>query len=151
MYKSLFYFIILIVLVSCNPSTHFEKTVEFEGGDWMKFKNLDYEIPVEAGETYSFNVAVTTDSNYIYRKLELGFYLHLPGDEQRLEDKTIRVRDLEYQPLGVKISDGYLLEQSFKKNLKINETGVVKLQMVLHSSRLNNSGIKRIKLSVIEE
>ena len=151
MYKLLSFFIILVVLTSCKPSTHFEKTIDFERDNWVKFKNLEYSIPVEAGKTYSFNGAITTDSNYTHRKLELGFYLYLPSDEQRLEDKTIRIRDLEYQPLGDKVSDGYILQESFKKKLKINESGILKLQIVLHSSQLNNFGIKRIKLSVIEE
>ena len=151
MYKLLSFFIILVVLTSCKPSTHFEKTIDFERDNWVKFRNLEYRIPVEAGKIYSFNGAITIDSNYTPRKLELGFYLYLPNDEQRLEDKTIRIRDLEYHPLGDKVSDGYILQESFKKKLKINESGILELQIVLHSSQLNNFGIKRIKLSVIEE
>ena len=151
MYKLLSYFIIIIIFTACKPSTHFEQTIEFERDNWVKFKDLEFEIPVEAGKTYSFIGSFTTDSIYTRRKLELGFYLYLPGDEQRLEDKTIRVRDLEYQALGDKVSDGYLLQETLKKKLMINEAGLLKLQIVLHSSQLNNYGIKRLKLKVIEE
>ena len=145
------FLVVLISLVSCQPSTHFEETVEFDHNNWVKFNDLNFNIPVEAGKTYSFNGSITVDSTYTRRKLEMGFYLYLPDDAQRLEDKTIRIRDFEYQPLGHKTDKGYVLKQNFKQKLRINESGILKLKMVLHSSHLNNYGIKKLKIIVIED
>ena len=151
MNKYISFLVILLALVACQPSNHFEETIAFDNGNWRKFNELNFEIPVEAGKTYSFNGSITIDSNYTQRKLELGFYLYLPGDAQRLEDKTIRIRDFEYQPLGIKTDEGYVLKQNFRQNLKIDESGTLKLNIVLHSTHLNNFGIKQLKLNIIEE
>ncbi len=145
------FLVVLIALVSCQPSNHFEDTIEFDNNNWMKFSDLDFEIPVEAGKTYSFNGSITVDSTYTRRKMEIGFYLYLPDDAQRLEDKTIRVRDFEYQPLGRKTNEGYVLDQKFKQKLRIDESGILKLRIVLHSEHLNNYGIKQLHLIVVEE
>jgi gliding motility-associated lipoprotein GldH len=151
MKRTLFFIIIILGLFGCKPSAHFEKNIEFENNNWRKFDNLEFNIPVEAGKIYSFEANIITDTNYTRRKLELGFYLYLPGDEERLEDQTIRIRDLEYRALGTKTEKGYQIKKSLKNNLLINESGILRLQIVHHSQYLDNFGINSIKLSVIEK
>ncbi len=152
MNKYFFFFIIIIISFSaCKPSVHYKKIIKFENSDWMKFNNLEYQIPVEAGKVYSFEGIFTLDSLYTQRKLELGFYLELPGGEERLEDHSIRILDFEYQPLGIKTKEGYQIKKTFKKQLRINETGMLMLQIVHHSQYLNNMGIISFELSVSEK
>jgi len=151
MKKTLFFIIIILGLFACKPSLHYEKNIKFENNNWRKFDNLEFKIPVEAGKIYSFDANIITDTNYTRRKLEIGFYLYLPGDEERLEDQTIRIRDLEYHALGTKTEKGYQIKKSLKNNLLINESGILRLQIVQHSQYLDNFGINSIKLSVIEK
>ena len=150
MKKTLIYIIIILSLSACKSSIHYEKSLEFKNNDWGKFDDLKFQIPVEAGKSYSFTATIITDTNYIRRKLEIGFYLYLPGDEERLEDQTIRIRDLEYHALGIKTEKGDQLTKNLKKNLMINESGILRLQIVHHSQYINNPGIISFHLSVIE-
>lgn len=142
---------IFIGLISCNPSAHFQKDTQFEQANWVKFNTLKYDIPVEAGKSYSFNGIITTDTVYTKRKMHIGFYLYLPSGEERLEDKTIRILSNEYIPLGEKKDGSYEIKTSFKQNILIKETGNLKLQIVHHSQYLDNFGIKNFKLIVNED
>ncbi len=141
----------MISLAACKPSIHYEKKINFPNSDWTKFNSLEYQIPVEAGKFYSFEGIIITDTTFSQRKIEIGFYLYLPGGEERLEDQFIRILDLEYKPLGTKTKEGYQVKIPFKKHLRINETGILKLQIVYHSQYLNNLGIISFDLSVSEK
>lgn len=151
MNKYFLFIIIAIGFISCNPSTHFEKKTNFESSDWNKFNDLTYHIPVEAGKSYTFEGVIITDSTYTHRKMELGFYLYLPGGEERLSNHSIRIRDYEYEPLGEKTQIGYRMSVMLKKNLNIEEDGDLKITISLHSQYLNNFGIKSFNLLVFED
>lgn len=142
---------LLILLSACQPSHHFDKKHRFENNNWVKFNNLKYEIPVEQGKSYSFTGNIITDSTYQYRKMDIGFYLYLPGGEERLSDETIRILDYDYLPLGKKAGDEIILPVVFRNHLQISETGILKLQISLHSQYLDNFGIIGLDLFVEQE
>lgn len=150
MNKYFLYLIILIAFISCKPSTHFEEKIRFVNNNWNKFNELNFDIPVEAGKSYNFKGNIITDSSYLNRKMEIGFYLFLPNGENRLEDQIIRILDYEYQPLGEKTEEGIQLAVNFKDHLIINESGILKVQIVFHSEKLDNFGIIGIDLFVFE-
>ena len=151
MNKYFLFFIIIIGLSACKHQAYYEENVIFENADWNKFKTLEYQIPVEAGKTYSIEGIIITDSNYIRRKVEIGFYLYLPSGEERLSDHVIRVLDYEFQHLGIKTQEGFEVRQFFKEGLSISESGMLKLNIVHHSQYLNNYGIKSFDLVVSEK
>jgi len=151
MNKYFLFFIIVIGISACKKSAYYEKNVIFENTDWNKFETLEYQIPVEAGKTYSFEGIIITDTNYTRRKVEVGFYLYLPSGEERLSDHVIRVRDYELQQLGSKTQKGFEVRQFFKEGLDISESGMLKLNIVHHSQYLNNYGIKSFGLVVSEK
>lgn len=142
---------LLVLLLSCQPSHHFDKKHRFENNNWLKFNDLKYEIPVEQGKSYSFSGNIITDSSYQHRKMDIGFYLYLPGGEERLSDETIRILDYDYLPLGEKTGDEIILPVVFRKHLQVSESGILKLQISLHSQYLDNFGIIGLDLFVEQE
>lgn len=140
-----------MMLMSCQPSYHFEKKHRFENKNWVKFNDLKYEVPVEAGKRYSFSGNILFDSTYHQRKIEIGFYLYLPDDEERLSDYSFRVLDYDYLPIGEKTENGYSLALEFKKQLLLSESGLLTVQISHHSQYLDNFGIIGLDLFVEEE
>ncbi|NPD44489.1 MULTISPECIES: hypothetical protein [unclassified Lentimicrobium] len=147
MKNTIFIFLLSIIAYSCTNSTVFETQQRFEDNNWFKFDEFNYEIEVDAGQNYSFDGTIITDSNYKNRKMELGFYLYLPEGGKRLEDKTIRILDFEYQALGKKADNGFELPVTFKQDLKIKSDGLLKIKIILHSQHTDNFGIVGFNLS----
>ena len=148
MKNTIFIFLISIITFSCTNSSVFETQERFEDHNWFKFNEFNYELEVEAGQNYSFDGVIITDSSYQDRKMELGFYLYLPDGGKRLDDKTIRILDFEYQALGKKTDNGFELPITFKEDLKINNNGLLKIKIILHSQHTDNLGIVGYNLSV---
>lgn len=147
--KNIFSIILLSLLAfSCSNSTVFEHNHDFSNNNWVRFDEINYEVDVEAGQKYIFEGNITIDSSYNSRKMELGFYLYLPNGGKRLEDKTIRVLDYEYQHLGTKTKQGYELPVVFKNELSINEGGKLKIKITNHSQHLDNFGIISLDLLI---
>jgi len=140
----------MITFSSCD-SNHFEKNIRFEHKNWIKFHELNYEIPVESGKIYNFTGNIITDSTFNRRKIDLGFYLYLPSGEERLSDLSFRVLDFEYQPLGEKTAEGIYNKITFKENIRSAESGKLKLKIVLHSQYYDNYGIVGLDLFVKEK
>lgn len=133
--------IITILLGACQVPSHFENNHRFVNNNWIRFNDLVYEVPVEAGDTYSFHGNLITDSLFQQRKLELGFYLYFPDGEKRLEDQTHRILDFEYKALGKKTDIGFELPLVFKKDIQVSESGLLKVVISNHSQYLDNLGI----------
>lgn len=148
--KTIIGLFVIAIFSSCN-SNHFEKSIRFENNNWIKFNNLEFEIPVEAGNSYSFSGNIITDSTFNKRKMEIGFYLYLPSGEERLSDMTFRILDFEYQPMGKITTNGILNEVTFKENVRSSESGKIKLKVVLHSQYYDNPGIIGLDLFVKEK
>jgi len=142
---------LLWMITACQNSNHFDKKHRFENNNWFKFNDLKYDIPVNAGETYSFTGNIITDSSYQNRKIEIGFYLILPSGEERLSDQSIRILDYNYLPVGENTEAGISVPVDFKKHLSVSENGILKLQISLHSQNLDNFGIIGIDLFVKKE
>lgn len=136
---------------SCSNSTVFENNYRFENHNWFRFDEIIYEIEVEAGQKYSFEGAITTDSSFKARKMNLGFYLYLPEGGKRLDDKSIRILDYEYQHLGTKTKYGYELPVVFKDELSIYESGKLKIKIINHSQHVDNFGIISLELLIKEK
>lgn len=149
-FLSILSLVIISSFTSCN-SNHFEKNIRFENQNWVKFNELDFEIPVEAGKTYDFFGNIITDSTFDKRKLDLGFYLYLPSGEERLSDLNFRILDFEYKPLGEITDEGTTNHVTFKENIRSIESGKIKLKIVLHSQYLDNPGIVGLDLLVKEK
>jgi len=150
-YFAIFSILIIFLMGSCQPSPHFEKHIRFKNANWNKFTELNYEIPVEIGKSYTFAGKILTDSNYTRRKLGIGFYLYLPSGEKRLDDQEIRIRDFEYKALGEKDQKMYILPVIFRKNLSIDESGNLKLIITQNSQFVDNFGIIGLDLTVTED
>ena len=147
MRNTIFIILLSIIAYSCTNSSVFETQQRFKDNNWFKFDEFNYEIEVEAGQNYSFDGIIITDSSYKSRKMEIGFYLYLPEGGKRLEDKSIRILDFEYQTLGKKTINGFELPVIFKENLKINSNGLLKVKIILHSQHTDNFGIVGFDLS----
>jgi len=148
------YFVILLIVLgfsACTPENHYERAIRFKNSNWIKFNELKYDIPLEAGKSYSYDAILIVDSTYHQRKIKLGFYLEFPSGETRLLDKTVRLLDNEFQSLGEKTDVGYQYEIAFRKHLKTNETGILKAEVVLHSQYYDNYGIIGFDLFVKED
>lgn len=145
--KNIFFILLVSLLAfSCSNSTVFEHQHHFENKNWVRFDDINYELEVETGQKYNFRGTITVDSSYKSRKMELGFYLYLPDGGKRLEDKTIRILDYEYQHLGTKTEHGYEIPVELKKELSINEGGKLKIKITNHSQHLDNFGIISLDL-----
>lgn len=144
---------VLILLVSflafsCSNSTVYEHNHRFENSNWDRFDELLYEVEVEAGQKYLLEGTITTDSSFKNRKMDLGFYLYLPEGGKRLDDKSIRILDYEYQNLGTKTKYGFELPVVFKDELSINESGKLKIKIINHSQYVDNFGIVSLNLLI---
>lgn len=144
-------FVLIISFISCSRSTHFEQDTRFSNNNWIKFNDLVYTFPVEAGKEYTFFGELLTDSTFQQRKIEIGFYLYLPDGSERLEDKTIRVLDFDLNPLGEKKNNEFLLPIDLKNSLQIKESGSLKVVITNHSQYLDNFGFAGFRLKVIEK
>lgn len=146
-----FWFIFLVFTFSSCIQNHFEKEIRFENNNWIKFNELEFNIPIDAGETYHFYGNIYTDSTFNRRKLELGFYLYLPSGEKRLSDLNYRILDFEYRPTGEKTELGYKKQIVFKENIRSEQAGNLRLKIVQHSQYYNNYGIIGLDLMVKEK
>ncbi len=142
-------FLILLIstlFLSCSNSIVLEKKHHFENNNWFRFDEIIYELEVEAGQKYTFEGFITTDSTYNNRKIDLGFYIYLPDGGTRLGDKSFRILDYEYQHLGEKTNKNYQLPVVFKEELSINQSGKLKIKIVNHSQYVDNNGIISLEL-----
>jgi len=151
MNKFFYLTMLFFALTACQPPVYYQQEVKFENSNWIKFNDLNFDIPVEGGKTYSFEAIITCDSNYLKRKLKIGFYASLPSGEERLDDQEIRILDYEYHPLGIKTNGNYVIRKILKEKMLISETGILKLEIVHHSQYLNNYGLLSFNLLVSEE
>ena len=140
--------IVSVLAFSCTNATVFERNHRFENNNWFKFEDLLYEVNVEAGENYCLEGFIITDSTFKSRKMNLGFYLYLPEGGSRLDDKSIRILDYEYQHLGNKTKFGYELPVIFKDELSINESGKLKIKITNQSQYVDNYGIIGLDLLI---
>ncbi len=144
-------FIFLVFTFSSCIQNHFEKEIRFENNNWNKFNELEFNIPIEAGETYSFYGNIYTDSTYNRRKIEIGFYLYLPSGEKRLTDLNYRILDFEYHSMGEKTDLGYKKQIVFKENIHSEQAGDLRIKIVHHSQYYDNYGIIGLDLMVKEK
>lgn len=145
------FILISIFSISCTNQVVFEENHRFKDNNWFRFDDLIYEINVEAGKVYSFSGNIITDATYKSRKMDLGFYLYLPSGVHRLDDKSIRILDYEFHHLGEKTKDTYILPVIFKDELKISESGLLKIKISNHSQYVDNLGIIGLDLIIKEK
>ena len=149
-----FKYLLLLLIVafgSCKPEIHFRQTEYFAEHNWVKFKKLNYKIPVESEKSYSFNAIVVTDSTFEQRKIKIGFNLNLPNGEFRGTNHSLRILNNKFEPLGEKIKNGFLLKENLRRNFSTTKSGTIDAEIIFHSSKYDNNGIVSFTLEVIEE
>ncbi|OYT17200.1 MAG: hypothetical protein B7C24_03655 [Bacteroidetes bacterium 4572_77] len=80
-----------------------------------------------------------------------GLYLQMPNGENRAANHSLRVKDNEYNNLGVSTSQGFELKTPLREKMSINEGGIINAEIVLHSGHYDNYGMVSFELEVVED
>jgi len=75
----------------------------------------------------------------------------MPNGENRAANHSLRVKDNEYNNLGVSTSQGFELKTPLREKMSINEGGIINAEIVLHSGHYDNYGMVSFELEVVED
>ncbi len=142
-------FLLLFILTACSPDKIYEKHIKFENYSWNRFKDLQFEVPVEdIKSNYNFYFAIKHITQYPYKNLRINFTIHTPSGEFRTMDYDLKLKDNKGNCFGKTTGDTCYISRLLRKDFLFSKTGVCKFEIGNLMPRVETPGIMEIVLIV---
>lgn len=138
----LFFGLLIFVLSGCKHDTSVSKIVAFENHSWERYNYLNFEFPIQNVENhYNILVLLRYNEDFPSQALDINFVMTIPSGEERIKEYLLHVRDKNELMLGEKKAGYY--EQLFpiRKDMRFNETGLLKIEIENLMSKYHTPGL----------
>ncbi len=149
--KKLFLFILLAMFgfSSCNPGKIYEKHIDIERITWNRFDVKTFNVEIKEAASYDFYVAIRHHTDIPFQYIDVRLTIYTPAGETRMVEKRIPIRDKEGKLLGDGMGDLWDVVYPVRKDLKITEPGMCKVEISSEMSNADLPGILQVGLVVM--
>lgn len=144
-----FFFILILMISSCQPGKVYEKHIDTKNLLWNRFdiKKFDVEIR-DVSENYDFIIAIRHHTDMPYPYLDVYFTFYTPSGEMRTSNHRIRVRDENGKLLGDGLGELWDLHFTARKGFQFSEPGICSFEISSAMSQADLAGILQVGLIV---
>jgi len=130
--KKYFAFAVFLIftLSGCQEDNSVSQIRNFTDSTWQRFDYLNFDFQIEEiDDSYDIMVLLRTTEDFPSQALIINLVMYLPSGEERIREYKLEVKDKEGEMLGEKKAGYYERFISIRKQMKINETGVLKFEI----------------------
>lgn len=123
------FFILTLVLISCDPGRIYEKNIRIPEGIWMRDHIVQFEVPVEDTlSSHNLYVNVRNTSLYPMSNLYLFITTTAPSGHSVLDTVEVILADEKGKWLGSGLGDIWDLQQPYKNNVRFAQQGTYRFE-----------------------
>lgn len=151
--KKLFIFGLLAMIgfSSCNSKKIYEKHIDNERITWNRFDVKTFEVEIKDVSTpCDFLVAIRHHTEVPFQYVDVRMVIYTPDGETRIIEQQIKLRDKEGKLLGDGMGDLWDVVQPVRKDLKINQPGICRVEISSTMSQADLPGIMQVGLVVMK-
>lgn len=134
--------LLIFTLTGCQQDNSVSQIRNFADSTWQRFDYLNFDFQIEEiDEPYDIMVLLRTTKDFPSQSLIINLVMYLPSGEERIREYKLEVKDKEGEMLGEKKLAYYERFISIRKQMKFNETGLLKFEIENLMSKYYTPGI----------
>lgn len=138
-----------IFLISCSVKPEFEKHINFENNSWYRFKNLNFEIPInKLNKDFDLFFTVKYNSDLKIMNLPLHVIINTPSGEERIMEYKLNFFDKNGKSLGGKQDNFWIKKIKLRSNFPFHKKGICKIEIENLNPKIETLGIVEAVLSM---
>jgi len=143
------FFLMLLLLSSCQNKKVFEQRQSFDDLKWNRFKNVTFEFDIKDTES-KYNITLMLRHHTIYAEpdLQMTLALYTPSGERRLKEIIMPIRNTDGTFRSSGMGDLWDLEQVAFAGYSFNEKGHYKLEIENRMAKFDTPGVMELGLRV---
>jgi len=148
MKKSVFLFLLPVILSACSHAVVFNETKTFDNSTWRRFETIWFSVPVKKGNALDFDLNFTHLAGFQYDKLWVDITFYTPDGTTRSRDYDFNLKDEAGNWKGDQSGDRWHVVLPIRKELPINENGTCRVRIENKYSKMQTPGIVELGLNV---
>jgi len=133
---------LIFILVGCHQDNSISQIRNFTDSTWQRFDYLNFDFQIEEiGEPYNILVLLRTTEDFPSQSLIINLVMNLPSGEERIREYKLEVKNGDGEMLGEKKAGYYERFISIRKEMKFNETGLMKFEIENLMSKYYTPGV----------
>lgn len=143
-------FLLLVFTFGCKgDKTVYEEYKKFENLSWNRFNIVTFDVPVEDIPTgYDLYLTIRHIPEFTPGKMDINFTYTMPSGDMRSTDKELRFSDNDGNKKSECLGDLCDIEFLLREGLRIQQPGVLKVEIENKHTKLELPGILEVGLKV---
>lgn len=138
-----------LTLVSCQKRNVYREFHKFNNYTWGRFDKVTFTIPIDQAD---FNgdiiLSVRHLGEYPYKELPVNIIMTTPSGEERIMEKTIKIRDENNEFIGKVAGNLYDIDETLWNDFNFNRQGTYTIEFENLIPKIGIPAIDDIGLTV---
>jgi gliding motility-associated lipoprotein GldH len=148
--KNILFVLLILVFAGCHKENKKDFDLSLTDNTWKRYNILKFYIPVaKAEKPVDVYLYVRFREDFEYDKLSVNVIMNTPSGEERIKESEINVRSADGSfliPKGKEYYEGKIL---IKKELYLNQKGVLKVEIENLTPRLETRGVNGVGIRLV--
>jgi gliding motility-associated lipoprotein GldH len=126
----LFFFLLSIVLISCDPRRVFDENTSFKDNIWDRTNKITFQVPItDTVSAHNVYINIRNSEGYPYSNLYLFIHSTFPNGKKYTDTLECMLADATGKWLGSGAGDIYDNQILYKRNVRFRQSGTYTFEL----------------------